>query len=86
MSVTNLVLAWLTLLTIAQCVFIIVVWYLFKTGDETRIEAMRLRARLNAVAEQGNQVRLKKSFLAPPPPKVEIDLSHLEYVDDDLNG
>jgi hypothetical protein len=68
-----------------QFVFGVVAWYLFKSGDDTRLEAMRLRARLNTVTDQGDKIRLKKSAITPPTKKVEIDLTQMEYVDDDLN-
>jgi hypothetical protein len=85
MSVTNVVFVWLTVLTFMQFVFGAVAWYLFKSGDDTRLEAMRLRARLNSVTDQGNKLRLKKSVITPPTKKVEIDLTQMEYVDDELN-
>ena len=85
MSVTNVVFVWLTVLTFMQFVFGAAAWYLFKSGDDTRLEAMRLRARLNAGTDQGDRIRLKKSAIMPPTKKVEIDLTQMEYVDDELN-
>ena len=83
MTVTTIVMAWLLLLTIAVVGLTVGGLYIYKTGEGTRLEAMALRARLNRLPHEGITVRATpRNHTIPPTKKVEVDLTHFEYISD----
>lgn len=83
MTVTTIVIAWLLLLTIAIIGLTVGGLYLYKTGEGTRIDTMALRARLNRLPHEGITVRATpRNHTIPPTKKVEMDLTHFEYISD----
>jgi hypothetical protein len=83
MSITTIVVAWLLLLTIAIAILSVAGLYLYRTGEGTRLEGMALRARLNRLPNEGITVRATpRNHTIPPTKKVEVDLTHFEYISD----
>jgi len=83
MTITTIVMAWLLLLTIAVVGLTVGGLYIYKTGEGTRLEAMALRARLNRLPHEGITVRATpRNHTIPPTKKVEVDLTHFEYISD----
>jgi hypothetical protein len=46
--------------------------------ERNRFELMKLRARLNAVTDRGDPVRIKLNLKAQPPRKLGFDLTALD--------
>lgn len=87
MDITTLVIGWLSLLTLAFIVLAVGFAYLFRTGENTRLDAMRLRARLNEMSDKGNKVKLKTSPVMPVTQKIKLDTGKiLHEVDDEEYG
>jgi len=83
MTITTIVMAWLLLLTIAVVGLAVGGLYIYKTGEATRLDAMALRARLNRLPHEGITVRATpRNHTIPPAKKVEVDLTHFEYISD----
>lgn len=83
MDITTIVFVWLSVLTVATILLGMLCVYLFRTGEDTRLEAMRLRSRINPLTEHGNRIRATaRNHTIPPTKKAEIDLSQFEVIND----
>jgi len=72
------IIAWLSSLS-ALCLILGIVCVLFRLQMErNRFELMKLRARLNAVTDRGDPVRIKLNLKAQPPRKLGFDLTALD--------
>lgn len=74
---------WLFILTVTVVIMIGFIWYLSRTLNEVRLEAMRLRARLNAVTDKGNSFRIRKSPLMSTTQEIEPDFKGIQFITDD---
>lgn len=81
MDITTMVVVWLLVHSAVLVLIVLAGVYLFKTSDNTRLEAMRLRARLNAITDKGNPIR--RPYTIPTYRKPEMDLEQLEVIDDE---
>lgn len=85
MSITTLAFMWLGLLTFLVLILLAISVYLYRTTENTRLDTMALRARLNTLSDKGNPFRVtKKPFIPKNKEKIEIDLTQLEVIDDDV--
>ena len=78
-----IVIIWLSILTVIALALVALDVYLYRTGENTRLEAMALRARLNPLTLKGNLIRaVAKNHTIPKKEKIEIDLSQFEVIED----
>lgn len=78
-----IVITWLSILTVIVFILVALGVYLYRTGENTRLEAMALRARLNPMTKKGNPIRATaRNHTIPKKEKIEIDLSQFEVIED----
>jgi hypothetical protein len=70
MDITTIVITWLLVLTIAVVCLSAICVYLYRTGENTRLDAMALRARLNKLPDTTTVRSAKRNHTIPPSKKV----------------
>jgi hypothetical protein len=78
----TIIIAWLIGLTLLMLVLLLTCIYLYRVGENTRLETLILRARINRLPETLTVRAAKKSYTIPPSKRAEIDLTQFEYQDD----